>query len=157
MPRLSKPGFTRMRKRPTLVVAAAVLVVCVCGIALYALKLGFTEDLYFNRWSFAHLLFTPEIIDNLPHPQRIGAAEFYHSCGDGPKPMAEGVSFESQASKEVILNQFHEYLSRRGYSRDVGDQEFSDYQYSKGDKKFSFSIQEEGGKSRVEAREYYFF
>jgi hypothetical protein len=128
-----------------------------CSLAIYAIVLGFTEDLYFKRWSVAHVLFTPSFIENLPKPDVVGDVVYYHSSGDGPKPPAEGLSFETNASKDQILAQFDRYLAQSGYSKDTGSSDFLDYQYSKGTTKFYFSVQaRDAGKSLVVAQECYF-
>ena len=133
-------------------------ILAVCALAAYSLMLAFTEDLSFKRWSLAHFLFTPSFIEHLPRPQMIGEAEYHHSSGDGPKPMSEGISFQSSASKSEILNQFDQYLSHRGYVRDSGSADFLDYQYSRGGDKFYFSIEPSNdGTNRVVAQECYFF
>jgi hypothetical protein len=128
-----------------------------CAFGVYVLILGFTEDLYFKKWSIAHVFFTPSFIEHLPRPQIIGDVVYYHSSGDGPKPMAEGLSFESNASKDEILNQFDKYLSHNGYVKDPGAADFLDYQYSKNGTTFNFAVQAlAGGKNRVVAQECYF-
>lgn len=127
-----------------------------CGFCIYVLLLGFTEDLYFKKWSIAYLVFTPSIVEHLPRPQIIGDVVYYHSGGDGPKPMAEGLSFESNAAKDEIVNQFDKYLSQHGYVKDSAV-DFLDYQYSKNGARFYFSVQPlELGKHRVVAQECYF-
>jgi len=71
--------------------------------------------------------------------------------------MAEGLSFESNASKDEILNQFDKYLFQNGYVKDPGVSDFLDYQYSKNGTTFNFSVQALGsGKNRVVAQECYF-
>ena len=148
--------MTKSRKLIVLVLLG-VLVVGAGSFAAYALVLGFTEDLYFKRWSVAHVLFTPSFIENLPKPQIVGDVVYYHSCGDGPKPPAEGLSFETTASKDQILAQFDYYLTRSGYSKDIGSSDFLDYQYSKGTTKFYFSVRpRDAGKNVVVAQECYF-
>ena len=125
--------------------------------AVYAVVLGFTEDLHFKRWSVAHVLFTPSFIENLPRPNIIGDVVYSHSSGDGPKPSAEGLSFETTASKDEIVTQFERYLIQNGYSQDSGAADFLDYQYSKGKTKFYFSVQpRDAGKNLVVAQECYF-
>lgn len=108
--------------------------------------ISFPGRSFFKRWSLAYFLFTPSIIENVPQPHKIGEAEYYHSAGDGPKPMVEGISFESNASKNQILNQFDEYLSHHGYVRDSADLDFFEYQYSRDNNKFYLTIEAlEGG------------
>jgi hypothetical protein len=143
--------------RRTKIFLLVVVVVGACAFGVYVLILGFTEDLYFKKWSIAHVLFTPSFIEHLPRPQIIGEVVYYHSSGDGPKPMAEGLSFETTASRDEILNQFNEYLAQNGYIRDAGAADFLDYQYSKNGNKFYFAVQSlGGGKNRVVAQECYF-
>jgi hypothetical protein len=140
-----------MKKRTKMSLA---VIVGACAFGVYVLVLGFTEDLYFRKWSIAHVFFTPSFIEHLPRPQIIGEVVYYHSSGDGPKPMAEGLSFESNASKDEILNEFDKYLSQNGYVKDSGAPDFLDYQYSKDGAKFYFSIQAvAGGRNRVHAQE----
>lgn len=128
-----------------------------CGFCIYVLLLGFTEDLYFKKWSIAYVVFTPSIVKDLPRPQIIGEVVYYHSSGDGPKPMAEGLSFASNASQDEIVNQFDKYLSQLGYVKDSGAADFLDYQYSRNRAKFYFSVQPlELGKNRVVAQECHF-
>src|SRR5436309_12255649 len=134
-----------------------VVIVGACVFGVYVLILGFTEDLFFKKWSIAYVFFTPSFIEHLPRPQIIGDVVYYHSSGDGPKPMAEGLSFESTASKDEILNQFDKYLFQNGYVKDPGSSDFLDYQYSKNGTTFNFSVQALGsGKNRVVAQECYF-
>jgi len=147
-----------MTKRRNLILFAAFSAVIVgCSFGMYAFVLGFSEDLYFKRWSVAHVLFTPSFIEHLPKPNIIGDVLYYHSAGDGPKPPAEGLSFETAAAKDQILTQFEQYLMQNGYSKDIGPPDFLDYQYSKGKTKFYFSVQPHvGGKNFVVAQECYF-
>jgi hypothetical protein len=148
--------MSKSRKLILFVLLAAVIA-GTCSFAGYALVLGFTEDLYFKRWSVAHLLFTPSFIEHLPKPNIMGEVVYYHSCGDGPKPPAEGLSFETIASKDQILTEFERYLVQNGYSQDTGPADFLDYQYSKGKTKFNFSVQPRAsGKNLVVAQESYF-
>jgi hypothetical protein len=148
--------MTKSRKLILFALVAAAIV-GTCSFAVYALVLGFTEDLYFKRWSVAHVLLTPSFIEHLPKPNIIGSVLYYHSAGDGPKPPAEGLSFETAASKEQVLTQFDQYLIQNGYSKDIGPSDFLDYQYSKGKTKFYFSVQpHNGGKNFVVAQECYF-
>lgn len=145
--------MNRRRKITIAVLATVAVVVGVCALGFYILLLGFTEDLYFSKWSVAYVVFTPAIVDNVPQPQKVGEVEYYHSCGDGPKPMAEGLSYETQASKELLLTEFHAYLSGHGYVKDTEQTGSSDYNYSKDDMTFSFSIgPETTGTNRVVVR-----
>ncbi len=84
-----------MRKRTKIFLLLAVIGGA-CAAGVYVLLLGFTEDLYFKEWTIAHVFFTPSFIEQLPRPQIIGEVVYYHSSGDGPKPMAAGLSFEKQ-------------------------------------------------------------
>lgn len=145
-----------MSKR-TKILLLLVVVIGACGFGFYVLLLGFTEDLYFKKWSIAHVFFTPSFIEDLPKPKIIGEAVYYHSSGDGPKPRAEGLSFETTAAKDEIVDQFNKYLSQNGYIQDAGAADFLDYQYSKTGQRFYFAVQSLGpGKNRVVAQECYF-
>ena len=145
--------MNRRRKITIAVLGAVGGIVVVCALGVYILLLGLTEDLYFNKWSVAYVVFTPAIVDNVPQPQRVGEVEYYHSCGDGPKPMAEGISYETEASNEVLLTEFHNYLSAHGYVKDTAQTGSRDYNYSKDDKTFTFEITpEKPGTNRVVVR-----
>jgi hypothetical protein len=146
-----------VRRKTITFISLLIVIIGTGSLIAYALVLGFTEDLNFKRWSVAYILFTPSFIEHLPRPKIIGDVVYYHSNGDGPKPPAEGLSFETIATKGEILSKFAAYLSQNGYVEDKGKIDVLEYQYSKNQTKFYFSVQAiENGKNLVVAQECYF-
>ena len=124
------------------------------GVGLYSLMLAFTESLYVERGSYAYYLLIPSFIKNVPQPQIVGEPEYYSSCGDGPKPMATGVSFYSKDLKSELFDQINRYAVAAGYTPDPDAVITGDYGYRRGSMAFEFKIEaESNGTNSVAAYE----
>lgn len=102
-----------------------VFLLAIVTFSCYALKVIGTEDLHTSRNSFAYFIaINSKTIKNVPVINNISEPDFYYSCGDGPKPGANQISYESSATTEKILKNINIYLKDSGYTLDK-DQRFS--------------------------------
>jgi len=89
-----------------------------------------------------------------PEPGMAGELQYYSSCGDGPKPPAEGKSFLTRLSPDEITQVYERYLRA---SRFVGEPSTShDRWYSRDSSGISVTVlPHEGGLCRLVLREFY--
>ena len=98
--------------------AIALAVATVAWTGWKALIILFTEDLYCDRGSFEYYVAIHSgLIKQTPLVQLQGSPRFYASCGDGPKPPANGISYTSNANAEAVKSRLTDYILNDGYVR----------------------------------------
>lgn len=77
-----------------------------------------TEDLYTARGSYSYFLtINSKMIKEFPRIEFVGQERFYYSCGDGPKPAMNGISYTSSADSITIIKKIEEHISGYGFQR----------------------------------------
>jgi hypothetical protein len=95
----------------------AFLCVFIACLFLYALKLAFTESLYSRRGSFAFFVtITEPDIRAFPVLDATSEPEYNSSCGDGPKPSSQSISYRSRLSTPEILELAQRHAASCGYT-----------------------------------------
>lgn len=138
------------------------IVAAICGslvvlLALYAGKLLLTEDLLTTRGTFAYYItIRSSNVKNFPLVGVVGEVEYYASCGDGPKPPANGVFYTSDENPQKLKESIEQYLSNRGFVKT--EESIHGGTYVQPDRKTSFELtikSENDRLQRVTAIEYY--
>jgi hypothetical protein len=124
---------------------------------IYTLKLMFTEDLYTNKGTYAYYLtIRSSTIKNFPQLKKVGKEEYYFSCGDGPKRMANGINYLTEEQPEHIAEPLDRYLKSRGFVKDERRSNGESYYYKGTGSTFELDIKpDETGFHRVIGTEYY--
>lgn len=104
---------TRKRRRWLLGLSASI-VIFLSVLGFYSLVLLFDESLYTREGTFAYYLTVPDLIADAPRPGQIGQPRFYVSAGDGPKPPASAVYYQSDAARGEISRTLEAYLQSKG-------------------------------------------
>ena len=99
-----------------------VAAICLGGVVLvgrgclHVLQVWFAEDLYTRAGTLDYYLsINSAFIKNVPKPGAVAEVEYYSSCGDGPKPPAQGVSFLTDADVRSVNAALKAYLEKEGY------------------------------------------
>ncbi len=109
---------TRTKKRLTIVAVMLVALFTLATLALHSVGLMFTEDLYYSEGSYSDFLLTPRDLSTMPLSGLVGKPRYYSSCGDGPKPPMNGISYGSALPPGEVKNEIASHFRRRGYEGD---------------------------------------
>jgi hypothetical protein len=141
----------------TLKIVGGVLVLVVLLGALYAGKLLFTEDLYVTKGSFGYYVtIRSSNIKNFPLIGVVNQEVYYSSCGDGPKPPANGIRYTSKESPQKLKESIERHLFDRGFVKQADSIEGGDYVNPGSKTSVELTIKpEKDGLQRVIATEYY--
>ncbi len=135
----------------------SVLGLLISALILHCFTLSFDEHLVFRKYSFSYFVLTTSLIRNLPQSGTIGEAEYFHERLDGTKPESFGVIYYIKDPKQEIFKTLEQYLIKNGYAKESSDSGYRDYQYSKGESRFQFSIDNDDQNNyRVIAEENHF-
>lgn len=123
---------------------AAALIVTAAGM-WYVSRIVFAESLYTEKGTLAYwMVVRSNIIRGFPKPGLIGEERYYYSCGDGPKPAAEGVLFSTSNNRTQIYGEADRFLKEMGFSK-VSSESEAVRAYWRGDTCVSIeSVQEDG-------------
>lgn len=126
---------------------------------LYAVKLLLTEDLYTSRKTFAYYVtIQSSNIKNFPLIGVVGDEVYYSSCGDGPKPPANGIRYNSTEDPQTLRTSIEQYLLDRGFIKEEQSIEGGSYVQPGSKTSLELDIRPENeGLHRVIATEYYIF
>ncbi len=75
------------------------------------------ETVYTERGTFDYHILLNSEVKKTPIIAPLSKEVFYYSCGDGPKPPMQEVSYQSSESVELISTTLSEYLRDRGFQR----------------------------------------
>jgi hypothetical protein len=118
---------------------------------------AFTEDLYVEKNTFDYfLVVNSRFIKTVPCPGTITDLAYYSSCGDGPKPPANGVEFTTDATHQKLIDDLTAHLQRFGYREWKETDEYAEHQ-SETDRNAMISLYAlSNNLIRVTIREYYY-
>lgn len=115
-----------------------------------------TEDLYTSKGSYSYFVtIRSKMVQKFPRIGYVGQEEFYYSCGDGPKPPMNGISYTSSADSVTIIKKTEEYISGYGFRRVLEPSYLKDeLWYSNSESTFQLQLsKEENGHYRVSGTE----
>jgi hypothetical protein len=114
---MDKQSFSKDGVRLGLIgVGGFLLVIAALAVLLFLLRFYSRESVYCYRNSLDFRLgITEAVIRNFPTPETTSPPRFYFSCGDGPKPPEQEVTFESSSDKKVLKKLFQEHIAKFGY------------------------------------------
>ena len=135
---------------------AIFVAVILLGAGLYILKLLFTEDLYVSKGTIAYYVtIRSTTIKDFPRLKVIGEEDYYSSCGDGPKPPANGIRYTSSEDPLILQRSIEEYLLERGFVKTEASSTGGTYLQSPTKTSLELAINPENDAHRVVATEYY--
>lgn len=135
----------------------AILVAVILVVAgLYIVKLLLTEDLYVSKGTIAYYVtIRSTTIKDFPRLNVIGEENYYSSCGDGPKPPANGIRYTSSEDPLTLQRSIEEYLLKRGFAKTEESSTGGSYLQSSTRTSLELTITPENDAQRVVATEYY--
>lgn len=84
---------------------------------LAAVAGGAFESVYAPEDSLkGFLMIVPSVVKSIPRVGRVRDVTLYTSSGDGPKPPADGISYYTDASPDVVLRDVRAYFLSEGFS-----------------------------------------
>ncbi len=144
---------TYTKKRKTSILIGLIVLILLSG--WYALSIGFDEALYTKKGTLSYYLtINSELIKDVPKPKMVGEPSYYSSCGDGPKPPAQGIIYRSRATQEELLKILDQYATEHEF---VKDQKYFIFEHAyDGNKSFiHFTLTPENGLIQVSFVETY--
>jgi len=115
-----------------------ILIVVFTAIALallfgwHYIRIIFAESLYMKKGTLEYFLtMDSEVIENFPLVNIVGEETYYSSCGDGNKPPANGVSFDSRADKAELVRRIEAYVTEHGYKKKEESSAGDEYRYAR--------------------------
>lgn len=98
--------------------AAMILVLVLVGLAVVIAPIMFSESLYTGRGTLAYwLTIHSDVIEQFPLTGLKGEVTYFYSCGDGGKPPANGLLFQSTSDRQTLIQTVDSYLAGCGYTK----------------------------------------
>jgi hypothetical protein len=83
----------------------------------YDANLIFDESLIVEKGTREFEMLISDSVKNLPVPQaKEGSVKYHYSAGDGNKPQSDSLEFDTEQSKDDVLQFYAKYLQDQGYT-----------------------------------------
>jgi hypothetical protein len=148
---MSKQSYSTSGERLRLIVGTFLLVVVALAVLVLLLRFYSRESVYCYRNSLDfRLCITEGVIRYFPTPETISEPSYYFSCGDGPKPPEQEVTFESTLDRDVLRKLFQKHIAEFNYKLADQKGDFTLW-YSNGNRSLFLEIESTNSKSTVRA------